>query len=169
MTAGSAAGFRAGSRIAASERSGAAGGTSYTLAFKGTITKATSNQVVIGASNGSAERLFIGGNSSGQLAGGVGSRSVTQITGGGDITNVRGVGVLTTDGATDKLYWQGAEIYSGAIAGAPTTAYPFRIGANNSTGTANTISGCDLYHALAIARVLMPSEIQNLTNWWGTE
>ena len=106
--------------------------------------------------------------STGKLGGGVGAQNTTTITGGSDIRNTTGVAVLTWDGSTVNLYWNGVQLYTGAQSGTPDTAIPIRLGAFNDNGVASSFFAGDIYQALAIQAAITPGEVAALSAYWST-
>jgi hypothetical protein len=134
-----------------------------TLAFKGKITNTLS--VIIGT--GSAGQFFyVGPNASGNLAAGAGTTASWGHASTQPIQNVKGVGVVTCDGSTVKLFWNGVQCYSGTLSGTINTAFAIIVGAFNNAGAPQVFAAGDLYNALAINRALTPAEALNLSNNW---
>lgn len=97
-------------------------------------------QVVTGLNSGTA-RFYVAIDTSGRACGGVGTDGTGTITGTTDLRGQRVVIGLSCDGSTVRLFVDDAEEYTGAQNGAPTTGTPYRIGANNSAGTAANFWG----------------------------
>jgi hypothetical protein len=135
----------------------------FTMLGRFAVTSAS--KVVMGSRATTDTRAFIGTNASGLLAGGVGADSIATINGGSDIRGTTGVGALSYDGTTVKLYWNGAEIYSAAQNGTPNTSVALRVGAFNDNGTAGSFADADIYHAIAIKKALTASEIGRASTW----
>jgi hypothetical protein len=134
-----------------------------TLVYKGRINAAA--QYAIGTQVSSVTRSgILAETTSGFLAGRAGSASFASTV---DIRGLLGVGAMSHDGTTVKLYWNGVEVYSGAQTGTPTVNLPYMLGAVNNNGTAATWMSGDLYKAFAVNRVLAPAEVRQLTNFWG--
>lgn len=95
-------------------------------------------QVIAGASGSSANRTFLGIDTSGRVCGGVGSDSTGTIVGSADLRNSETVVGLSYDGTGVRLFAGEAEEYSAAQASTPTTTIPYRIGALNNNGTAGS-------------------------------
>jgi len=112
------------------------------------------------------EHCYLGMVNSGALGAGVGSQTIGTLVGGVSCAGQTGVAVLTYDSTTVKLYWNGAQVYSGATSGDPDGATPLRLGARNNGGTADLFADADIYKALAINRALTPAEVLKLTNAW---
>jgi hypothetical protein len=144
----------------------ASGAAGVTLMAKFLGGAAGAPTYVIGGGSGS--RLRIGQDISGQLVGGIGSHSDSTIVRSGSIAGQIGVGALTADGTTVKLFWNGAEVYSGAQSGTFSTTVPIVIGAYNNSGVPAAFFNSDAYHALAIRKALTAAEISAITNLWGT-
>lgn len=129
---------------------------------------ATASRVMLGTRASGTTHCFLGLSSGGLLAGGVGAQVTSTINGGGDVRNTTGVGALSYDGTTVKLFWNGAQVYSAAQSGLATTTVPLRIMSLNDNGTASSPQSGDLFKAFAINRALTPAEVLQLTNFWGT-
>lgn len=147
--------------------------TTLNPALAGTLmlkVKPAGGAVILVGSNdaGGNARAFLATDSSNLLAGGMGADSLGTIKGGSSVAGQTGVAALAWDGSTVRLYWNGAAIYSAAQNGAPNTTVPFRLGSNNSNGTAASFAACDIYHALAIKKALSAAQIAAITNKWGT-
>lgn len=122
---------------------------------------------IMGITTGTNGRCFLQTATSGLLCGGVGANSTGVIVGGASILGAIGVAALTLDGTTNKLYWNGGEIYSGVQNGTPG-AFPIALGAVNSSGTVTAFGDHDFYHALAIKKALTAAQVAAITNLWGT-
>ncbi|PAP94523.1 hypothetical protein [Mesorhizobium wenxiniae] len=143
-------------------------GVAGTLAFKGTVTSAS--KVVIGSRLGSGNSIAqIYVNASGQIAGGIGTAGASvNYHGSADVRGLLGVNVFTWDAVTVTLYRNNVVVFTGARGAGSPPAQAYRIGANNDSGVAASIADVDLFHALAINRVLTPAEVTKLTTGWGT-
>lgn len=119
-----------------------------TLLYQGTVPATLAAvQVLMGSSGSSANRCWIGVNTSGLLCAGVGSQTESTIVGTTDVRGKSIVAALTFDGSTVTLFLRvdGAvsQEYSAAQASTPTTAIPFRLGAMNNNGTAGSFAAID--------------------------
>ncbi len=108
--------------------------TTNTIFYLGKLNAAS--DMLLGAKDATNGNIFIGTDSSGRLAAGIGSDGVATIHGINDIRNIRDCYALRNDGTTVDL-WEGlTKVYSGPQSGSPTTTVPFRIMALNDNGTA---------------------------------
>lgn len=139
-------------------------GAAMTLMFKGKMT--SGSKAFMGCEAGSSACSFIL-NASGRLSAAIGSGG-TVFSSSPDLRGVLGVGALTFDGTTVQMYWNSSQVYSGAQSGAPTTSVPMVIGARPSGGVNGLFGDLDLYHSLAIKKALTATEIQAVTEQWGT-
>ena len=83
-----------------------------------------------------------------------------------DLRNAWHTAGVTWDGATAKLYLDGAEVYSEPQVGAVSGSVPAMLGALNANGTAAAFWNGRISNALAVDRPLTPAEITKLTNKW---
>ncbi len=133
-----------------------------TIAAK--IKPTTAGRFLIGCQNATPDRCYLGLDGSGQLAGGIGSDSSATIHGSEDIRGTTGVAVLTWDASTVKLYWNGAEVYSGAKAGSIPTATAFSLGALNANGTDSAFFAGDLYpKPFILTTAATPAQVAQIT------
>lgn len=109
---------------------------SGTIALKMKAT--TANRVVMGCQNATPNRCYLGTDSSGQLAGAIGSDGFATIHGSTDIVTspVTGVAILTWDATGGvQLYWNGTQVYTGSLSGSIPTATTMTLGGLNNNGT----------------------------------
>lgn len=116
----------------------AAAGANFVVARVSVPSSLAALQVIAGASGSSANRTFLGIDTSGRVCGGVGSDSTGTIVGAADLRNSEAVVGLSYDGTDVRLFAGEAEEYSAAQASTPTTTIPYRIGALNNNGTAGS-------------------------------
>lgn len=125
------------------------------------------DKVIGGGASTTSTRCYLSVNAAGKLGGGVGAQSDTTIQGTTTIDNVTGVGILTFDGATVKLYWEGVEEYSAAQSGDPAGgAGAFTLGAWNNNGVPADFLVGDISDALILDRAIDATEAANLTTYW---
>jgi hypothetical protein len=127
---------------------------------------ATASRVVLGSQAATDGRAFLGLDASGRLAAGIGAQGTATINAGADIRNTFHTGAVTWDGTTVKLYLDAAEVYSAAQSGAVNTTVDMFKGALNANGTAAGFWQGRIEHAIALDRVLTPTEITNITAFW---
>lgn len=140
-------------------------GSAYSIAFKAKI--GSGSKVIMGCQTGTdVGNLFMNTSGGGLLAGGYGTVAAAALTGGSSILGQTGVGILTGDGSTLCLYWNGTLISTQPQAGSPTSSVPITIGCRNQNGTPAFFADADFHKALAIKRALTPAEVLNLTNNW---
>jgi len=113
----------------------AAAGNNFLMARTTVPASLAGTQVIAGASGSSANRFFVGINTSGFACGGVGSDSTGTIVGNTDLRGTEADIALTCDGATVRLIVNGVVEYEAAQNSTPTTTIPFRVGAYNNNGT----------------------------------
>lgn len=130
----------------------AAAGANFIVAKTTVPASLVATQVIAGASGASANRVFIGINTSGFACGGVGSDATTTIVGTTDLRNTEADIALTFDGTTVRLIVNGAVEYEAAQNSTPTTTIPYRIGALNNNGTAGS------FYAGAVKALLVGRE-----------
>ncbi|WP_292503202.1 LamG-like jellyroll fold domain-containing protein [Mesorhizobium sp.] len=135
------------------------------LAVKARVTSASKGLICSRGTASTAAELLV--NSSGFIGGSVGTQTSTTINGGVDVRGLLGVYILTWDAVNSLLYRNGVLVNTTPRAGTVNTTIPFRIGARNDNGTAALFADADIYHALAINRVLTPAEVTKLTTGWG--
>lgn len=123
-------------------------------------------QIVLGASGSATARFFVGFNTSGHLVGGVGDDDVDVVLHAHDYRGEVGTLALVEDGDDWFLYWEGVEVATGTLNGAPTTTIPWRLLALNNNGTAGSFSASDMSHAFGIDRALTASEVRQLSDTW---
>ncbi|MCW1932597.1 LamG domain-containing protein [Pararhodobacter zhoushanensis] len=122
-------------------------------------------RVIVGSS-GSGTRALLALDANGRVSGGVGANSANVIFGGPDLGSDWHTGALLWDGTTDRLYVDGAEVYSGAQSGSTINGLGMAVGALNSSGTPVFFFPGPISNVLAINRALGPAEIVNLHNNW---
>jgi len=120
------------------------------------------------------DNCFLGTDSGGGLAAGVGTNGILTIFRVGDIRDVPGVAALRFNGTTVSLFWKplsGAldKAYEAAQAGSPTTTVPIRVGARNVAGTANALLDGDIYRVLAQQSAYTDAEISAIASQWSRE
>lgn len=123
-------------------------------------------QILLGVATGVSTRLYVSINTDGTISGSVGNDGPTVIKGTVDRRGQTGVIVLTHDGTTVNLYWNGEVIYTGPQNGNPTNATIFRFLALSSGGGASAFATTDVYKLLGIQRALTHSEVRRLTKLW---
>lgn len=138
-----------------------------TLLYHGTVPASLAAvQVLMGSSGSSANRCWIGVNTSGLLCAGVGSQTESTIVGTTDVRGKSIVAALTFDGSTVTLFLRvdGAvsQEYSAAQASTPTTAIPFRLGAMNNNGTAGSFAAIDANSFKAAHRAMTLTEFAQI-------
>jgi hypothetical protein len=129
---------------------------------------ATAGRYVYGSHDGADGRCYLGLDSSGRLAAGIGSQGTSTIVAGSDIRNAWHTGAVTWDETTVNLYLDGAEIYSAAQSGAVNTTVPIYRGCINSNGTPAAFWDGGIGESLIIDRALTADEILKTTNKWST-
>ncbi|RWO22825.1 hypothetical protein [Mesorhizobium sp.] len=134
---------------------------SGSLAIKANVTSASKGLICSRTVATTAAELLT--NASGFIGGSVGAATSTAINGGVDVRGLLGVYVLTWDAVNSLLYRNGVLVNTTARSGAVNTTIPFRIGARNDNGTPALFADADIYYAIAINRVLTPTEILKLT------
>lgn len=75
---------------------------------------------------------------------------------------------MVEDGSNVRIYWDSVEAHSAARNGAPDTAVPYRIGANNNNGGAANFFGGDVFKMLGIRAALSPAEIAKISSYWNS-
>lgn len=137
-----------------------------TLIAKFTVGASGAVRSVVGG--GTGDRLRLSVDSSGQLAAGIGGHGEATIFRSGSLVGQTGVGAVTADGSTVKLYWNGVQAYSAAQLATFVTTVPIAVGAYNNTGTPGVFFNSNIYAAAAVSRVLSAAEIMTVSNTWGT-
>ncbi|WP_371347041.1 hypothetical protein [Ancylobacter sp. IITR112] len=138
-----------------------------TLVYKGTVPATLAAvQALMGSSGSSANRCWLGVNTSGRLCAGVGSQTESTIVGTTDVRGKTIVAALTFDGSTVSLFLRldGAttEEYSAAQASTPTTSVPFRLGAMNSNGAAGAYAAIDASSFKAAHKVMTYAQFMSI-------
>lgn len=142
-------------------------GTANTLAARITVPASiAATQAIMGLQGSSTTRLWLALNTSGQLCGAVGSNGVGTILGSADIRGQTGVAILTHDGSTINLCWNGILVYTGSQNGSPSTTTPFRYGAQNNAGSAGNYTTAQLHKLLSKQAALSLPEIAALSAAW---
>jgi len=129
---------------------------------------ATGGRVIYGSHDGSNGRCYLGLDSSGRLAAGIGAQGTSTIVAGSDLRNEWHTGAVIWDGTTVKLYLDGAEIYSAAQSGSVNTTVPIYRGCINNNGTPAAFWDGGIGESLIIDRALTADEILKTTNKWST-
>jgi len=129
---------------------------------------ATAGRYIYGSHDGSNGRCYLGLDSSGKLAAGIGAQGTSTIVAGSDLRNGWHTGAVIWDGTTVKLYLNGAEIYSAAQSGSVNTTVPIYRGCINSNGTPAAFWDGGIGESLIIDRALTADEILKTTNKWST-
>lgn len=138
-----------------------------TLLYKGTVPASLGAvQALMGSSAASANRCWLGVNTSGRLCAGVGSQTESTIVGTKDVRGKSIVAALTFDGTAVKLFLRvdgdTTEEYSAAQASTPTTTIPFRIGALNNNGSAGAYAAIDANSFKAAHRGMTYSKFMSI-------
>jgi hypothetical protein len=124
----------------------------------------SATQVILGASGASANRVFLGINTSGQACAGLGSDSTTTIVGTSDLRSTEAEVFLTFDGTTVRLIVNGVVEYEAAQNSTPTTTIPFRVGGLNNNGTAGSFYGGAVRQAWVGREYISASRARQIAN-----
>ncbi len=139
-------------------------GHGNTLAAKVTVPASiAAAQIVIGAST--ASRLYLGFRTDGYLMGGVGSQASTTIFSAVDLRGQTGIAHLVEGASLVKLYWNGAEVYSGATVGNMPNI-PHRIGSQNNSGSPGSFFGGRIFKAFAADYAATPEQVAAMVAAW---
>jgi len=130
------------------------------------INGATASRVAIGSQGATDGRCFLALASDGSLGAGIGAQSTATIKGSTDIRGTWTTGVVTWDGTTVRLYQNGTEVYSGAQSGAVNTTVPMDLGCLNNNGTRAAFWSGGIGAAIALGRVMTPTEVSSLHQLW---
>lgn len=140
----------------------AAAGNNFLMARTTVPASLAATQLVAGASGSSANRFFVGINTSGFACGGVGSDSTSTIVGDTDLRGTEADIGITCDGATVRLLVNDAIEYEAAQNSTPTTTIPFRFGAYNNNGTAGSFYAGAVEESLGGTDYLALSRFQQI-------
>jgi hypothetical protein len=148
---------------------GGAAGNTYATKI---IAPATVSALQVLAGFGAAAsigRFALGINTSGNLCALVGADTTSTIVAPGtDVRGQTGVAALVEDGANVFLYWNGAQVFTKALNGAPSTAVPYRLGAFNNNGTAGSFTTASARLETAQQAAWSPAEIASISSYWNS-
>jgi len=113
----------------------ASAGSNFLMARTTVPSSLAATQLIAGASGASANRIFIGVNTSGFACAGIGSDNTGVIVGTTDLRNQEADIGITCNGTTVRLIVNGAVEYEAAQNSTPTTTIPFRLGVHNNNGS----------------------------------
>lgn len=138
-----------------------------TLLYHGTVPATLAAvQVLMGSSGNSANRCWLGVDTSGHLCAGVGSDTESTIKGTTDVRGKTIVAALVFNGTTVQLFlYVDGEVtqeYSGAQSSTPTTTIPFRLGALNNNGTAGSFAAIDAHSFRAAKKAMTLNQFKAL-------
>lgn len=137
----------------------AGSGANFIVALVTVPASISATQIFCGAQESSANRFRAAFTSSGRFAASVGDQQEGTIF---CVTDRRGTEVvvgLSVDGSTVRLFDDAAIGYEAAQSGVPTTTIPFRLGALNNNGTANS------YFAGSIKKLVAGREFLTLSRY----
>lgn len=120
------------------------------------------SRFLMGAVDGSANRCYLGYNSSGEVSGGIGSVSNSTIKGGAWIVNNKYFACLTWDGTTVNLYQNDNIVYTGNQTGTLPTGLPLYIGCYNNNGLPASNHLGNLYIPAHYPFALTPRQVRFL-------
>ncbi len=134
-------------------------------------TDSAASRILIGSAGATDGRCYLGIGSDGRLSGGIGTQAMAVIAGGSDL---RGTGwhsgIMSWDGATARLYLDGAEVYSAAQAGAVNTTIPMMVGALNANGAPGSFFlGDILPNPVALDYAATAAQITSLHRAWSMQ
>lgn len=146
--------------------------TSMTLIEVGTPDSGSQSDVLMGSQPASDGRAYLALNSSGYLAGGVGTQSTSTIADANsqDIRSVRCGKAIRWDGSNVQLYLMlpgGAfqKVYDAAQSGAANTTIPLRVLALNANGSASAPADSDSEMFFAIQAAMSENDIRAAMRW----
>jgi hypothetical protein len=140
----------------------AGAGSNFVVALVTAPASVPAFQYIFGSTDGN--RFGVGVNPDGTVGFAAGSTSPMTAKGTTDIRNVESVIGMSCDGANVLGFVDAAQEYASALAGSLNTTTPVRIGAINSSGTANSFYGGTIKKLVAGRDALTLARYQQIHN-----